>query len=58
MLWTGCQWKAVHRDWFGVSSSVLHERFQTWQREGRWERPTLHRAVLCPRTAHRLEVAK
>jgi len=38
VLWTGCQWKAVHRDWFGVSSSVLHERFQTWQREGRWER--------------------
>ena len=26
VLWTGCQWKAVHRDWFGVSSSVLHER--------------------------------
>ncbi len=38
VLWTGCQWKAVHKDWFGVSSSVLHERFQTWQREGRWER--------------------
>jgi putative transposase len=38
VLWTGCQWKAVHRDWFGVSSSVLHERLQTWQREGRWER--------------------
>ena len=30
VLWTGSQWKAVHRDWFGVSSSVLHERFQTW----------------------------
>lgn len=30
VLWTGCQWKAVHRDWFGVSSSVIHERFQTW----------------------------
>lgn len=29
VLWTGCQWKAVHKDWFGVSSSVLHERFQT-----------------------------
>ena len=38
VLWTGCQWKAVHRDWFNVSSSVLHERFQTWQQEGRWER--------------------
>ena len=35
VLWTGCQWKAVHRDWFGVSSSVLHERFQTWQAAGR-----------------------
>lgn len=34
VLWTGCQWKAVHRDWFGVCSSVLHERFQTWQRSG------------------------
>ena len=38
VLWTGSQWKAVHRDWFNVSSSVLHERFQTWQQEGRWER--------------------
>lgn len=34
VLWTGCQWKAVHRDWFGVSSSVLHDRFQTWQQRG------------------------
>jgi putative transposase len=34
VLWTGCQWKAVHKDWFGVSSSVLHERFQTWQQKG------------------------
>jgi len=34
VLWTGCQWKAVHKDWFGVSSSVLHERFQTWQQQG------------------------
>jgi putative transposase len=25
VLWTGCQWKAIHKDWFGVSSSVLHE---------------------------------
>ena len=38
VLWTGCQWKAVHRDWFDVSSSVLHERFQTWQRAGIWEK--------------------
>jgi putative transposase len=38
VLWTGCQWKAVHRDWFGVSSSVLHERFQSWQRQGIWDK--------------------
>lgn len=38
ILWTGCQWKAVHRDWFGVSSSVLHERFQTWQEAGVWDK--------------------
>jgi putative transposase len=34
VLWTGCQWKAVHKDWFGVCSSVLHERFQSWQQQG------------------------
>ena len=28
VLWTGCQWKAVLRDWFGVSSSVIHKLFQ------------------------------
>jgi putative transposase len=38
VLWTGCQWKAVHKTWFGVSSSVLHERFQTWQQQGVFER--------------------
>ncbi|MBK7893308.1 MAG: transposase [Anaerolineaceae bacterium] len=38
ILWTGCQWKAIHRDWFGVSSSVLHERFQTWQQQGIWDK--------------------
>lgn len=32
VLWTGCQWKAIHKNWFGVSSSVIHERFQTWQK--------------------------
>jgi putative transposase len=37
VLWTGCQWKAVHRDWFDASSSVLHERFQTWQEHGIWD---------------------
>ncbi len=38
VLWTGCQWKAVHRDRFGMSSSVLHERFQTWQEQGIWDK--------------------
>lgn len=33
-LWTGCQWKAIDRSWFGVCSSVIHERFQTWQAAG------------------------
>ena len=28
VLWTGCQWKSIEKEWFGVSSSVLHERFQ------------------------------
>jgi putative transposase len=37
VMWTGCQWKAVHRDWFGVCSSVLHERFQTWRALGIFE---------------------
>jgi transposase len=34
ILWTGCQWKAVHKNWFGVCSSVLHDRFQEWERSG------------------------
>jgi transposase len=34
VLWTGCQWKAIRKDWFGVSSSVIHERFQTWRKKG------------------------
>lgn len=34
ILWTGCQWKAVHRSWFGVSSSTLHDYFQAWQQHG------------------------
>lgn len=38
VLWTGCQWKAVHKDWFGVSSSVLHQRFQSWQQDGLFAR--------------------
>jgi putative transposase len=38
VLWTGCQWKAVHKDWFGVSSSVIHERFQGWRKTGIFEK--------------------
>jgi putative transposase len=38
VLWTGCQWKAIHRDWFGVSSIVVHERFQRWRRMGMFEK--------------------
>jgi hypothetical protein len=38
VLWSGCQWKAVHRDWFGVSSSVIHERFQRWTKMGLFEK--------------------
>src|SRR5687768_7264478 len=38
VLWTGSQWKALHRDWFGVSSSVVHERFQKWRRMGVFEK--------------------
>ncbi|HEY5729096.1 MAG TPA: transposase [Anaerolineales bacterium] len=34
VLWTGCQWKAIHRSWFGACSSVIHERFQTWRKAG------------------------
>lgn len=34
VLWSGCQWKAIQRHWFGVSSSVIHERFQSWGRQG------------------------
>lgn len=37
VLWTGCQWKAVHKSWFGVSASVLHQRFQLWQSMGVFE---------------------
>jgi putative transposase len=37
VLWTGCQWKAIHKNWFGVSSSVIHERLQTWREQGVFE---------------------
>jgi putative transposase len=38
VLWTGCQWKAIHQRWFGVSSSVLHERYVTWRKAGIWQK--------------------
>jgi transposase len=38
VLWTGCQWKSIEKEWFNVSSSVLHERFQTWQANGLFEK--------------------
>ena len=34
VLSTGCQWKAVKRAWFSVSSSVIHDRFQIWLQQG------------------------
>jgi len=34
ILWIGCQWKAVDSEWFHVSSSTLHRRFQAWQQAG------------------------
>jgi transposase len=37
VLWTGCQWKSIEKEWFGASSSVLHERFQTWRASGLFE---------------------
>jgi putative transposase len=37
ILWTGCQWKAVKPAWFGVSASVLHDRFQEWETLGVFE---------------------
>jgi len=33
-LWSGCQWKAIHKAWFGICSSSIHDRFQTWQAQG------------------------
>jgi putative transposase len=38
VLWTGCQWESIRKEWFHASSSVLHERFQTWQRRGLFEK--------------------
>lgn len=34
VLWTGCQWKTIQRHFFGVSSSVIHARFQAWREQG------------------------
>lgn len=34
VLWTGCQWKALKREWFGVSASTAHARMQLWQEMG------------------------
>ena len=34
VLWTGCQWKALKREWFGVSASTAHARMQLWQEIG------------------------
>ena len=38
VLWTGCQWKAIHREWFGVSSSVVYELFKRWRRMDLFEK--------------------
>ena len=38
VMWTGCQWKSIQREWFGVFSSALHERFQTRQEQGLFEK--------------------
>lgn len=38
VLWSGCQWKAVKREWFNVSSSTLHERFQQWTKDGLFDK--------------------
>lgn len=35
VLRTGCQWKSLHKEWYGASSS-LHARFQAWQQAGIW----------------------
>jgi putative transposase len=34
VLWTGCQWKSIQKHFFGVSSSVIHARFQAWRAQG------------------------
>ena len=34
VLRTGCQWKSLHTEWFGASSS-LHDRYQAWRNMSR-----------------------
>src|SRR5215208_6445004 len=34
VLWSAFQGKAIHREWFGLSPSVVHEHFQRWRRMG------------------------
>lgn len=36
VLRTGCQWKALKKEWFGASSSI-HARYQTWVELGIFE---------------------
>jgi putative transposase len=52
VLWSGCQWKAIERDWFGVSSSVIHERFQTWREQGVFEKALQAMLRFYGRTRH------
>src|SRR3712207_3925765 len=42
------------KDWFGVSSSVLHARFQTWQQHGRFA-AILRVAVRCSARTRRVQ---
>ena len=37
VMWTGCQWKAIHQTWFGVCRRVLHDCFQRWREQGVFE---------------------
>ena len=36
-LWIGCQRKIIYRDRSDVSSSVIHERFETWYERGSFD---------------------
>jgi transposase len=52
VLWTGCQWKSLQRDWFGVSSSVIHARFQAWREQGVFEQVLIALLRFYGRTRH------